>query len=256
MAAYALSDIHGCIKIYEQVKAFLKPDDIVFFLGDAGDRGPHSWECIKAIYNDPQFIYLKGNHEDMLHYAMQHYFDVEWGAIEWNGGEQTVYDWAAENVEDDVVDPKWVNRMEELPLAAFYVNKNREIIYMTHSGYLHGDIKISLENIGDNFQDYYGLYYSPSGRAQDYVWDRNVLRRDFWHRENNEYIIHGHSPVPLCFDKLQTRSQLETWHPDIHMYADNHMIDIDLGTHYTGWACLLNLDTWDEHYFETDERAK
>ena len=66
MSVYALGDLHGHYEIYEKVKAMLKPEDTVYFLGDAGDRGPESWKCIKAIYNDPQFIYIKGNHEDML----------------------------------------------------------------------------------------------------------------------------------------------------------------------------------------------
>ena len=66
MSVYALGDLHGHYEIYEKVKAMLKPEDTVYFLGDAGDRGPDSWKCIKAIYDDPQFIYIKGNHEDML----------------------------------------------------------------------------------------------------------------------------------------------------------------------------------------------
>ncbi len=39
MKHYAISDLHGCYNIYEQVCAILEPDDIVYFLGDACDRG-------------------------------------------------------------------------------------------------------------------------------------------------------------------------------------------------------------------------
>lgn len=39
---YVISDIHGYYSIYEQVKNMLKPNDKVYFLGDAGDRGPES----------------------------------------------------------------------------------------------------------------------------------------------------------------------------------------------------------------------
>ena len=74
MSVYALSDLHGCLDIYKSVKALLNPEDKVYFLGDAGDRGPQSWETIKAIARDPQFIYLKGNHEDMLVAAAEDYF--------------------------------------------------------------------------------------------------------------------------------------------------------------------------------------
>ena len=39
MAVYACSDLHGTMFLYKQIKNFLEPNDIVYFLGDAGDRG-------------------------------------------------------------------------------------------------------------------------------------------------------------------------------------------------------------------------
>ena len=53
------------------IKEFLKSEDKVYFLGDAGDRGPEPWETIKAVARDPQFVFIKGNHEDMLAVAIQ-----------------------------------------------------------------------------------------------------------------------------------------------------------------------------------------
>ena len=97
---YVMSDLHGHYKIYEKVKAMLKPEDKVYFLGDAGDRGPDSWKCIKAIYEDPQFIYIKGNHEDMLVKACEDYLadDYMWdyhsySLCRMNGGEDTMMSW-------------------------------------------------------------------------------------------------------------------------------------------------------------------
>ena len=49
MAVYACSDLHGCMKFYKEIKKMLQPEDKVFFLGDAGDRGPEPWETIQAI---------------------------------------------------------------------------------------------------------------------------------------------------------------------------------------------------------------
>lgn len=40
MATYACSDLHGRLDLLEQIQSFLKSDDRVYFLGDAGDRGP------------------------------------------------------------------------------------------------------------------------------------------------------------------------------------------------------------------------
>ena len=71
MAIYACSDLHGRLDLLKQIQDFLQPDDTVYFLGDAGDRGPNPWETIKAVAQDKRFIYLKGNHEDMLVKAME-----------------------------------------------------------------------------------------------------------------------------------------------------------------------------------------
>lgn len=75
MSIYAVSDLHGYLDLYKQIKAFLKPEDKVIFLGDAGDRGPQPWETIKAIAADPQWTYLMGNHEHMLAGAMCEYLE-------------------------------------------------------------------------------------------------------------------------------------------------------------------------------------
>ena len=74
MATYAISDLHGRMDLFRQVKEFLQPEDVVYVLGDCGDRGPAGWELIKTVYEDPQFIYLMGNHEDMLVDAMRSVF--------------------------------------------------------------------------------------------------------------------------------------------------------------------------------------
>ena len=38
MANYVCSDLHGYLELYKKIKSFIKPEDTVFFLGDAGDR--------------------------------------------------------------------------------------------------------------------------------------------------------------------------------------------------------------------------
>ena len=56
MAVYACSDLHGMLHFYKAIKDILKPEDIVYFLGDAGDRGPHPWECIKTIMDAKKIL--------------------------------------------------------------------------------------------------------------------------------------------------------------------------------------------------------
>ena len=81
MSNFAVSDLHGHLKLYNKIKKFLKPEDTVYCLGDCGDRGPDAWETIKAVAKDEQFIYLKGNHEDMLVKAALERLNPDWEIV-------------------------------------------------------------------------------------------------------------------------------------------------------------------------------
>ena len=52
MSVWAFSDLHGHLDLYKQIKEYVKPEDKLYYLGDAGDRGPQSWETVKAILKD------------------------------------------------------------------------------------------------------------------------------------------------------------------------------------------------------------
>ena len=100
MSVYAVADLHGMYTLYEKICTKLNPEDKVIFLGDAGDRGPNGWKLIRAILDNPQWIYLKGNHEDMLIKAIDEIQDFEYGLYgeacllaQCNGGKQTIEDW-------------------------------------------------------------------------------------------------------------------------------------------------------------------
>jgi hypothetical protein len=49
MSKYAFSDLHGSLKLYNEIEKFLQPEDIAFCLGDCGNRGLQPWETIKAV---------------------------------------------------------------------------------------------------------------------------------------------------------------------------------------------------------------
>ena len=95
MNTYAVSDLHGRLDLYGEINKFLNKDDLVYFLGDANDRGPDGWELIKEIYRNPQWIYLKGNHEQMisdflLDYLNFNYCDDDLQLLLNNGGYDTI----------------------------------------------------------------------------------------------------------------------------------------------------------------------
>jgi predicted phosphodiesterase len=74
MARYVIGDIHGCVaeltRLIESLP--LAKRDQVIFLGDYIDRGPDSCGVISYLLGLRQtcssidFVFLKGNHEDML----------------------------------------------------------------------------------------------------------------------------------------------------------------------------------------------
>lgn len=76
MATYAVSDIHGRKDLWLKAnKEVFSPNDTIYFLGDAADRGPDGWEMIKTLLDDERVIYLIGNHEDMLIKAIEGGYD-------------------------------------------------------------------------------------------------------------------------------------------------------------------------------------
>ena len=73
MATYAISDLHGSLNLFQAIQNYIRDEDKVYVLGDCGDRGCEPWLTIKEVCKDNRFIYLKGNHEDMLAKAYKEY---------------------------------------------------------------------------------------------------------------------------------------------------------------------------------------
>lgn len=228
MSTYCISDLHGRYDLYQEVKKFLKPEDKVYFLGDAADRGPDGWRLIKEIWENPQFTYLMGNHEHILLHAMKEFLGEEThayknGAIKicnYNGGKMTFVGWT-----DEGANPIWIRRLANLP---------RKIEHTTPDGY-----HLILSHAGFHPQ----VEQEPT--PWDLIWDRNHLRYQ-WPKEKEfekTILIHGHTPIPYIAG--------DDWGPEegIITYLDGHKIDIDMGAFFTGWTCLLDLDTFDKHYF-------
>lgn len=209
MSIYACSDFHGHKELYDLICKDLTKEDRVYFLGDAGDRGPQSWELIKEIYQNPRFIYLLGNHEDMLVDAMEEYLDKHTineslELLKYNGGKDTFRGWLQETEQER---EKWYNKLSRLSVIEEYINKNGFRIMLSHAGYTP--------------------YQTIRPVKKNLIWDRKHLNDEWPIEAEDTIIIHGHTPVeyPPMF------------------YADNHKIDIDCGTFKTGKACLIDLNT-------------
>ena len=75
---YAIGDIHGRIDLLRELQRLIRDDaarrqaprNVVVYLGDYVDRGPHSCAVLDALLNEPlpgfESHHLKGNHEDIM----------------------------------------------------------------------------------------------------------------------------------------------------------------------------------------------
>ncbi len=259
MATYASSDWHGCYWIWKQIKNILQPEDKLYFLGDACDRSDDGWQIIKELLADPRVVYLIGNHEDLLVKAIGNItpdsfndnvyrWDRNMDLWFYNGGESTYNAIMEDNTITATQKIYIIHQLKELPFAAGYINKKGQQVQLSHSGY-------------DDFN---------LGSEEQFIWDRNHLMfYDSWNGENNEIIVHGHTPIELMIEEQQHNVE---WLTEKHMregvlgdhfvepqpwdghsaywYAKNHKVNIDTGAVWNNTSVLLNLDTWEETILE------
>ena len=68
MSTYVVSDLHGQFDIFMRLleKAHFSPDDKLYMLGDAIDRGPDGIKILQYVMNSENMEFLLGNHELMM----------------------------------------------------------------------------------------------------------------------------------------------------------------------------------------------
>ena len=236
MDAYVCSDLHGNLNLALQIAEIAQQGNTIFFLGDACDRGENGWEIIKLFLHEPNIIYLLGNHEDMLTKAMRGYFlhqDDEYRysrAYEtwtWNG----CFDTEDSILTDDFeVAKKYYQRLNHLPIRAKYINDEGKVIYMSHSGY-----------------EFFAYESDVIIDKKDLIWDRNHYYNPAWIGQENEFDVHGHTPIPYLIEEInpgEWNSNSALW------YCHTHKIDLDMLTIKTNKICLLNLNTFEETILE------
>jgi serine/threonine protein phosphatase 1 len=104
MKIWGIGDIHGCYRemmaLYKTLlEAGLKPEkDLVIFMGDYLDRGPDSKKVVEQLIKwhkqYPHWVFLYGNHEDILKNWMEgkqkYQEDYQWSCFLYNGGKDTL----------------------------------------------------------------------------------------------------------------------------------------------------------------------
>ena len=229
MNTYAVADLHGCWKQWEEIKKFLQEDDKLFILGDCVDRQPGGLAILTEALNDPRCVVLCGNHEDMMADALEE--EVQYGYSDYwiwrwfsNGGQATYDEW-----QEAGRDFGWIERIRKLPLWAEYINQEGNKIILSHSG------RMPKRTWGMD---------SLSRKAL--LWDRDHLSESSWHRDDNEFVVHGHTPIALMPFYKGKDIEIE---PGACYYCNSHKVNIDNGGCWTDNICVLDLDTFDEHIF-------
>lgn len=250
---FALSDLHGQRGLWEQIKDYLQPDDRLYFLGDAIDRGPDGYDIMKELLLDNRVTYLMGNHEFMMMEALQQIrqYGGEWAGEKleiwtWNGCYPTLNAWAAAGEMYD-----WIHVIDkEMPEYVEYENIQGQIIGLSHAGFTPGA--------------------KPAWRYS-LVWDREHLCREVpeEYRDGHFMVVHGHTPTPHLLMDLEEHERTVEWAREngreikrtfdfredngAIFYGDGFVkVDIDCGCFATGYTVLLNLDTWETVGFNAE----
>jgi serine/threonine protein phosphatase 1 len=172
---WAIGDVHGCYnKMISLVEKIPKTEKIIF-LGDYVDRGPaidKVCEFVNVNIDNPRFVFLMGNHEEMMFNATQSPDHMEGWLL--NGGKKT-----QEQVGDKF----------ELYCDLFRGLRDR---YETeHNYFVHGGLSPGV---------------SFDKQSRDVIlWYRT--KDDYNH---GKHLIHGHTPQKGNIEQLTWRTNIDT----------------------------------------------
>lgn len=250
---FALTDVHGHYDLYRAAIDWCTEQDSecsIIYCGDACDRGPNGYRIMRELLDNPQVVYLKGNHEDMfaraarfiindyngpkdpevfsnyLHsLAMRDYYASQVADCLYNGGRPTLMEWFKDGMSNE-----FVSRIDKLPLTF-----STDTMDFCHAGARY-DI---FESVAD---DEYEDEIPDKDDAELLFWDRNYLNTG-WASER--ICIHGHTPVFHLPSKLYGMDKSRTnAHPCMYTGLDEKWtgkkLDMDVGTATNGKLYVLN----------------
>jgi serine/threonine protein phosphatase 1 len=203
---YAISDIHGCAHLLEQMLAVIDADiahskpyrAIEVFMGDYIDRGPDSRSTLDLLIKRAgrgNAIFLKGNHEAFLDEVFQDPARInDWLQV---GGLQTLmsYGLSPSPSPNDLEQRELVRE-----LVAAIPPHHREFLSRLRLTFTCGDFLFVHAGLRP------GVPLSEQ-READLLW----IREEFLQSKKNfgKYVIHGHTPVRSA-EILANRANIDT----------------------------------------------
>lgn len=185
-----IGDIHGHFKEMQQMIQILEEKhnpEMIVFVGDYVDRGPNSRHVIDFIrknINNPKYVFLKGNHEDMMICAAKGYTDpAMWLA---NGGQQTFSEYARDGDLSLVPKNERDKRFAVMAQDADLLDRLPTHLVLENHVVVHGGIPQFLNEPDADL---------TSVRARDQL----LWYRDTQFRWNGKRVVHGHTPVKRVY---------------------------------------------------------
>jgi serine/threonine protein phosphatase 1 len=203
---YAISDIHGCAHLLEQMLGVIDADvahskphrAIEVFMGDYIDRGPDSRSTIDLLIRRARrgnAVFLKGNHEAFLDEVLRDPSRIaDWLQV---GGLQTLmsYGLSPSSSPDDEEQRALVRGLARAmpPLHREFLKRLRLTFTCGDFFFVHAGVRP-------------GTPLSEQ-READLLW----IREQFLHSKKNfgKYVVHGHTPVRSA-EILANRANIDT----------------------------------------------
>ena len=264
---FYFTDIHGCYPLFKAAMDFCMKQDPecgIIFGGDACDRGRDGYRIMKELLDNPQVVYLKGNHEDMFVRAAweikQNYKDKLTADNAWkflydviydyrpltsihhsliNGGLDTLFDWMM-----DGMPMYFVDKIQNLPMT----------FELGHLDFCHagGDYRV-FKRVADAE---YNVKDVNKDDATHVLWDRAYLGMGW---VPNRTCIFGHTPTPHLAakyygrDKSTSRVHPCAYNATLDDKRTGRKIDMDTGAFASGRIYILNCVTMQAYGFKDND---
>lgn len=270
---YFFTDVHGRYELFEAMCKWCYSQDnecMIIYGGDAADRGPDGYRIMNELLDDPQIVYLYGNHEDLfvkaadaiigfyaatdeqydyIHHCneeqakavlkkMRAYDQEDVKLHLHNGGEPTLMAWLCNGANEDFID-----RIRELPRTFSYEN-----IDFCHAGGTYSAFKFVAN------AEYEGTERSWYDEEL-LIWDRNCIALGW---KTGRICVHGHTPTPCLPARVFGRDVIEdsihpcSWYDMMgaRKQRGGLKIDMDTGMTFTGEGFVLDCLTLKATGFE------
>ena len=213
MKHYVMSDIHGMGGLFDEVMSFLNEQDEyqLIFLGDACDRGPDGYRIMKSLLENPNVIYLKGNHEDLFVKAAQ---EAKAQALEENTSIQKLIEQCGSVYEFMMFNGGWDMRLYlqngGQPTFEAWIENGASMSFVNEIAKL--PIYHCLNDKIDMFHAGSTSYHLETMNEQEMLWDREHFDCKWLYGEGDRLLIHGHTPVKYIYDWI-TEETPRIWKP-------------------------------------------